>query len=52
MIRDEISNLYRGPSRDSSYHVSVHLATHYQRRKFSLEIDQQETRIAYGGHFC
>jgi hypothetical protein len=26
MDRDEISNLYRGPSIDASYQVSVHLA--------------------------
>ena len=26
MDRDEMSNLYRGPSIDASYHVSVHLA--------------------------
>jgi hypothetical protein len=26
MDRDEMSNLYRGPSIDASYQVSVHLA--------------------------
>ena len=30
--RDAMSNLYRGPSIDASYLVSVHLATHFQRR--------------------
>jgi hypothetical protein len=49
--QDEISNIYRGPSIDASYHVSVHLATQFQRRKF-LEIDQSETTIACGGHVC
>jgi hypothetical protein len=34
-----MSNLYRGPSIDASYQVSVHLAKRFQRRKF-LEIDQ------------
>jgi hypothetical protein len=29
--RDEISNLYRGPSVDASYQVSVHLAEGFQR---------------------
>jgi hypothetical protein len=48
---DEKINLYRGPSIDASYHVSVHLAKRYHRRRF-LEIDQQETRIAYGSHVC
>ena len=52
MDQDEISNLYRGPSIDASYHqVSVHLAKWFQRRRF-LKIDQSETRIACGGHVC
>jgi hypothetical protein len=46
-----ISNLYREPSIDASYQVSVHLAKRFQRRRF-LEIDQSETRIACGGHIC
>ena len=29
--RDEMSKLYRGPSIDASYHVSVHLAEGFQR---------------------
>ena len=51
MDGDEMSNLYRGPSKDASYQVSVHLAKWFQRRKY-LEIDQSETRIACGGHVC
>ena len=51
MDRDEMSNIYRGPSIDASYQVSVHLAKRFQRRRF-LEIDQSETRIACGGHVC
>jgi hypothetical protein len=51
MDRNEMSNLYRGPSIDASYQVSVHLAKRFQRRRF-LEIDQSETRIACGGHIC
>ena len=43
--------LYRGPSIDASYQVSVHLAKQFQRRRF-LEIDQSETRIACGSHVC
>ena len=31
--QDEISNLYRGPSIDASYQVSVHLAKRFQRRR-------------------
>ena len=45
-----MSNLDRGPSINASYQVSVHLAKQFQRR--FLEIDQSETRIACGGHFC
>jgi hypothetical protein len=45
---DEMSNLYRGPSIDASYQVSVHLAKQFQRRRF-LKIGQSETRMACGG---
>jgi hypothetical protein len=33
MDRDEMSNLYRGPSKDASYQVTVHLAKQFQRRR-------------------
>jgi hypothetical protein len=46
-----MSTLYREPSIDASYQVSVHLARRFQRTIF-LEIDQLETRIAYGSHIC
>ena len=39
MDRDEMSNLYRGPSIDASYQVSVHLAKWFHRR--FLKIGQQ-----------
>jgi hypothetical protein len=48
---NEMSNLYRGPSIDASYQVSVHLAKQFQRRRF-FKIGQSETRIACGGHVC
>jgi hypothetical protein len=32
--RDEMSNIYRGPSIDASYQVSVHLTKQFQRRRF------------------
>jgi hypothetical protein len=47
--RDGMSNLYRGPSIDASYQVSVYLGKLCQIRRF-LEIDQSEARIACGGH--
>jgi hypothetical protein len=49
MDQDEMSNLYRGPSIDASYQVSVHLALWFQRRRLK-KIGQSENRIAYGGH--
>ena len=30
--RSKMSNLYRGPSIDATYHVSVHLAKRFQSR--------------------
>ena len=50
--RDEMSNLYRGPSIDASYQISVHLGKRFQRRRFFLEINQSKTRMACGGHVC
>jgi hypothetical protein len=37
MDRDEMSNLYRGPSIDASYQVSVHLVERFQRRRLKCE---------------
>ena len=34
MDRDKMSNLYRGPSKDAPYQVSIHLAKRFQRRRF------------------
>ena len=50
--RNEISIPYRGPSIDASYQVLVHLAKRFQRRRFFLEINQSETRIACVGYVC
>jgi hypothetical protein len=44
-------HLYREPSIDASYQVSVHLTKRFQRRIF-LKIGQSEIRIACGGHVC
>jgi hypothetical protein len=45
--------LYIGPSIDASYQVSIHLAQRFQmRREDCLEINQSETKIAYGSHVC
>jgi hypothetical protein len=37
MDRDEMSNLYREPSIDASYQVSLHLAEVFQRRGLKCE---------------
>ena len=34
---DKMSKLYRGPSIDASYQVSVHLAKGFQRRRLKCE---------------
>ena len=49
-----MSNLYRGPSIDTSYQVSVHFAKPFLRRIFFFieKISQSETRIDCGGHVC
>jgi hypothetical protein len=47
----EMGKLYRGPSIETSYQILVQLAKRFQRKSF-LEIDQSETRIAYGDHVC
>jgi hypothetical protein len=46
-----LRNLNTEPSIGASHQILVHLAKQFQRRRF-LEIDQQETRIAYGCHVC
>ena len=51
MDRVKMSSLYRGPSINASYQVSVNMAKRFQRGRF-LEFDQPETRITYGGHVC
>ena len=37
MDREKMSNLYKGPSIDASYQVSVHLAEGFQRRRLKCE---------------
>ena len=51
MERDKMSKIYRGPSIDASYQVSVHLDRRFQRRRF-FKIGLLETTIACGGHVC
>jgi hypothetical protein len=37
MDRDKMSNLYRGPSKDAFYQVSIHLAKRFQSRRLKCE---------------
>ena len=63
--RNEMSSLYRGPSIDASYQVSIHLAKRFQRRRLKknqpirnkncpwrpcLLTDLDEMSILYRGH--
>jgi hypothetical protein len=43
MDRDKMSNLYKGPSIDASYQISVHLAEGFQRRRLKCE------KLTYNG---
>jgi hypothetical protein len=45
----EMSHRYRGHSINAFYHVSVHLAKQFQRRRF-FKVGQSEKIIACGGH--
>ena len=42
---DKISNLYRRPSIDASYQVSVHLAKRFQRRRFLKKSANQKQEL-------
>jgi hypothetical protein len=48
--RDEMSNLHRAHSIDTSCHVSVNFAKLFQRRRFK-KIGQSETRITWRPSF-
>ena len=53
MDRDEISNLYRGPSIDASYQVSVHLAKGIQRRRLKCEkLTDDERQVMAKAHIA
>ena len=60
-----MSNIYRGPTKDDSYQISIHLAKRFQRRRFfrnqpirnknclwqpCLLTDWDEMSILYRGH--
>ena len=49
--RNKMNYLYRGPSIDASYQISVHLGSGFKGEDF-LEINQSKTRMACGDHVC
>jgi hypothetical protein len=42
MDQDKMSNLYRGPSIDVQYQVSVHLVKRIQRKRFLKSANQKQ----------
>jgi hypothetical protein len=49
--RDEMSNLYRGPSIHASYQVSVHLVKRFQRRRFLKKSTNQKQELSVAAMF-
>ena len=47
-----MSNLYKGHSKDASKPSFDSFGQAVSEEKIFLEINQSETRIAYGGHVC
>ena len=43
--RDEMSNIYRGPSIDVSYQVLVHLAKQFRKRRFKKKSANQKQEL-------
>jgi hypothetical protein len=51
--RDEMSNLYRGPSIDAFYQVSVHLAKRFQRSRLKCEkLTDNARQVMAKAHFA
>ena len=50
--RDEMSNLYRGPSIDASYQVLVHLAMRFQRKRFFQKSINQKQELPVAAMFA
>jgi hypothetical protein len=51
MNQDEMSNLYREPSKDAPYQFRFIWPSSFKGEDF-LEINQSETRMACHGHVC
>ena len=46
-----MSNFYREPSKDASYHVSIHLAKRFQRRRFFQKSTNQKQELPVAAMF-
>jgi hypothetical protein len=44
-------NLYRGPSKEASYQVSLHLAKLFQRRRFFWKLSNQKQQLPMAAMF-
>jgi hypothetical protein len=52
MDRDEMSHVYRGPSIDASYQVSVHLAKWFHRRRFLKKSSNHKQNLPVAAMFA
>jgi hypothetical protein len=53
MDRDEISNLYRGPSIDASYQILVHLAEGVSEEKIKMwKVNDDWCQVMAKAHFA
>jgi hypothetical protein len=53
MDRDKMSKLYKEPSIDASYQVSVHLAEGFQRRRLKCEkLTEDGRQVMAKAHFA
>ena len=53
MDRDKMNNLYKGPSIDASYQVSIHLAEGFQRRRLKCEkLTDDGRQVMAKAHFA
>jgi hypothetical protein len=53
MDRDKMSSLYKGPSIDASYQVSLHLAEGFQRRRLKCEkLTDDGCQVMAKAHFA
>jgi hypothetical protein len=50
--QDKMNNLYRGPSIDASYQISVHLGNWFQRRRFFKKSTNQKQEWSVAAMFA